>query len=186
MTYSLPVGLGGLSPAEVAQSPGGISQHAQLAAVTEKSKQRAESASLEDEVAACGAVTSNVTECPDGLLPNVRLVAAQKLDKDGDGAGLDNDLCLLRGTGGNVGEGPCCLKLHECVGRAQELYEAAHNAGLDNALNGRVALLRQELAELCGRLDLLVDLFGEDALDHLGKLLVELASDVSKPEQRHG
>ena len=185
MTYSLPVGLRSLSSAEVAQSPGCVPQHAQLAAVTKKSKQRAESASLEDKVTACGAVTSNVTKSPDGLLPDIRLVAAQKLDKDGDSTGLNNDLCLLCGTGGNVGKGPCCLELHQCVGGAQELYKSADNASLNNALDGRVALLRQELAELCGCLNLLVDLVGENALDHLGELLVELGLDVSNPEQRH-
>ncbi len=36
--YSVPVRLRGLSTAEVAQSPSGISEHAQLAAVTEEVK----------------------------------------------------------------------------------------------------------------------------------------------------
>jgi hypothetical protein len=175
IAYCLPVGLGCLSPAEVAQGPGSVPEHAQLAAVAQKSEQRAKGAGLENEVAACGAVTSNVTKSPDSLLPDIRLVAAQKLDEDGHGTGLDDDLCLLCGAGGNVGEGPCCLELHQCVGRAQELDEAGDNAGLDNALDRRVALLRQELTELCGRLDLLVDLLGKHTLYHLRELLVELA-----------
>ena len=177
--YSLPVGLGGLSPAEVAQGPGCVPKHAQLAAVAEQGKQRAEGTGLEDEVAACGAVTGNVAKRPHGLLSDVRLVAAQKLDEDGDGTSLDDDLCLLCGARGNVGEGPCRLELHQCVGGAQELDEAADDTRLNHALDGRVALLGQELPELCRRLDLLVDLLGEDALDHLGELLVELAQDVS-------
>lgn len=183
--YRLPVGLGGLSPAEVAQGPGSVPQHAQLAAVAEQSKQRAESTGLEDKVAACGAVTGNVTKGPHGLLSDVRLVAAQKLDEDGDGASLDDDLCLLGRARGNVGEGPGGLKLHQSVGGAQELDEAGDDTRLDNALDGGVALLGQQLAELGRGLDLLVDLFGEDALDHLGELLVELALDVSMAEQRH-
>ena len=183
-SYRLPVGLRSLASAEVAEGPGCVPQHAQLAAVTQKGKQGAESTGLENKVAACGAVTGDVAKRPHGLLPDVRLVAAEQFDEDGDGTGLDDDLCLLCGAGGNVGEGPGGLELHQRVGGAQELDEAADHASLDNALDGGVALLGQQLAELCRRLDLLVDLFGEDALDHLGELFAELALDVSRPEQR--
>jgi hypothetical protein len=179
-TYSLPVWLRCLSTAEVAQGPGGIPEHAQLAAVTQKSQQRAECASLQYEVAACGAVTSNVTQGPDGLLPDIWLVAAEQLDEDGHGTGLDDDLCLLRGTRGDVGQSPCCLKLYERVRGAEELDKSAYDTRLDNALDRWVTLLGQELAEFGGRLDLLVDLFGEDALYHLGELFVELARYVSR------
>jgi hypothetical protein len=172
--YRLPVRLGSLSTAEVAECPGGVPQHAQLAAVTEKSEERAESTGSENKVAARGAVTSNVTESPNGLLPDIRLVAAEQLDEDGDGASLNDDLCLLGRARGNVGKSPCGLKLDKCVGRAQELDKAADDTGLDDPLDGRVALLGQELAELGRGLDLLVDLLGEDALDHLGEVLVQL------------
>jgi hypothetical protein len=171
----LPVGLGRLSTAEVAQRPGRVAQHAQLAAVAQQGQQRAQGAGLEYKVAACGAVTGDVTQGPDGLLPHVGLVAAEQLDKDGHGACLDDDLCLLRGPGGDVGKGPCRLELHQRVRGAEELDEAAHDARLDNALDGRVALLGEELAEFGRRLDLLIDLFREDALDHLGEFFVELA-----------
>lgn len=177
-THRLPVWLRCLATAEVAQRPGGIPQHAQLAAVTKQGKQGAEGAGLQHKVTACGAVASNVAESPDSLLADVGLVAAKQLDEDGDGARLDDDLCLLCGPGGDVGEGPCGLKLHQRVRGAQELDKAAHDARLDDALDGGVALLGQQLAELGRGLDLLVDLLGEDALDHLGKLFVELA-DVS-------
>jgi len=106
-------------------------------------------------------------------------VAAEQLDENGDGAGLDDDLCLLCGARGNVGERPCGLKLHERVRGAEELDKPAHYARLDNALNGRVALLGQELAEFCSRLDLLINLLGKDALDHLRELFVQLARHVS-------
>jgi hypothetical protein len=172
--YRLPVRLGSLSTAEVAECPGGVPQHAQLAAVTEKSEEWAEGTSSKNKVAARGAVTSNVAESPNGLLPDIRLVAAEQFDEDGDGASLNDDLCLLGGTRGNVGKGPCGLKLDKCVGRAQELDKAADDTGLDDPLDGRVALLGQELAELGRGLDLLVDLLGEDALDHLGEVLVQL------------
>ena len=93
--YRLPVRLGSLSTAEVAECPGGVPQHTQLTAVTKKGEQRAEGTGSKDEVTAGGAVTGNVTEGPNGLLPDIRLVAAEQLDKDGDGASLDDDLCLL-------------------------------------------------------------------------------------------
>lgn len=158
-THSLPVRLRGLSTAEVAQGPGRVPQHAQLAAVTEESQQRAESTGLEDEVAAGGTVTGDVAQSPDSLLPDIGLVAAEEFDEDGHSAGLDDDLCLLCGARGNVCEGPCGLELDQCVRGAQELDKAADDARLDNTLNGRVALLGEQLAELCGGLDLLVNLF---------------------------
>lgn len=106
-------------------------------------------------------------------------MAAQELDEDGDGASLDDDLGLLCRAGGDVGECPRGLELDECVGGPEELDEAAHDAGLDDLLNGRVALLGQQLAELGCGLDLLVDLLGKDALDHLGELLLQLQGFVS-------
>lgn len=156
--HRLPVWLRRLATAEVAQGPGSVPQHAQLAAVTQEGKQWTQGTSLQDKVTTCGTVTGNVSKSPDSLLPDVWLVAAEQLDKDGHGAGLNDDLCLLGRARCDVGEGPCSLKLHQCVWRAEELDEAAHDASLDNALDGRVALLAEQLAELGRRLDLLVDL----------------------------
>lgn len=142
-TYCLPVWLRCLATAEIAQCPGRVSEHAQLAAVAQQSQQRAKGASLQHEVAACGAVTSNVAESPDGLFPDVGLVTAEQLDEDGHGAGLNDHLRLLCRARGDVGEGPCSLKLHQRVRGAQKLDKAADDARLDNALNGGVALLGQ-------------------------------------------
>ena len=104
---------------------------------------------MQDKVSALRAVTSNVTKGPDSLLANIRLGALEQLDKDGDGTGVDNDLCLLSGARGNVGQSPGSLELDQGVRRAEKLYETADDVGLDDLLNGRVALFRQELAELC-------------------------------------
>jgi len=60
------------------------------------------------------------------------------------------------------------------VGRAEKLDEAADDTSLDDFFNRRVTLFGEELPEFSGRLDLGVDLFGEDSLDHLRKILVEL------------
>ena len=139
-TYSVPVRLGGLATAEVAQSPGGVTEHAKLAAVTKKGDQGLESAAREDKVSALRAVTSNVTKGPDGLLAHIGLGALKQLDKDGHGASVNNDLCLLSGTRGDVGQGPGSLELHQGVGRAEEFDETANDAGIDDLLNRRVAL----------------------------------------------
>lgn len=76
MTHRVPIGLRGFAAAEVAERPGGVSQHAELAAVAEQRQERAQRALLEHEVAADGAVAGNVAEGPDGLLSHVRLMAA--------------------------------------------------------------------------------------------------------------
>lgn len=58
--------------------------------------------------------------------------------------------------------------------RAEELDEAADNTGLDNLLDRWVSLLRKELSELGGGLNLEIDLVGENAGNHLWKILVQL------------
>ena len=137
----VPVGLRGLATAEVAKGPGGIPEHAELSAVTKEADKRGEGALGEYIISAVRAVTGNVTKSPNGLLPDIRLGTAEQLDKDGDSAGLDDDLGLLCGAGGDVGKGPGSLELHQGVGRAEELDKAADNTGLDDTLDGRVALL---------------------------------------------
>lgn len=122
------------------------------------------------------AVTSDVSEGPDGLLPHVGLWTGKKLDEDGHGTGLDDDLGLGSAARGDVGESPGGLKLDEGVGRSQELDKAADDASLDDLLDGRIALLGQELPESGCGLDLQVDLIGEDALHHLRKILAQLQS----------
>lgn len=56
----------------------------------------------------------------------------------------------------------------------EELDETSDDTALDNLLDGRVALLREKLAELGGRVELLVGLVREDSLDHRRELLEEL------------
>lgn len=93
-TYRVPVRLWSLAAAEVAQSPGGIAQHTQLAAVAEEVQQRLQRTTAQHVVTALGAVTSNVSESPDGLLTHVGLRTGKKFNKDRDGTSLDDDLCL--------------------------------------------------------------------------------------------
>lgn len=97
-TYRVPVRLRSLATAEVAKSPGSIAKHAQLTAVAQESQQRTESTLGQDIVPALWAVTSDVTQGPDGLLTDVGLWATEKLNENGDGTGLNDDLCLSRTT----------------------------------------------------------------------------------------
>lgn len=120
------------------------------------------------------AVAGNVTKSPNGLFSHVGLGAAKQLDEDGNSASLDDDLGLSGRTRGDVGQSPGGFELHKSVRGSQELDEAANDASLDDFLDGRVALLGQELSELGGGLDLEVDLVGEDARNHLREILVKL------------
>lgn len=173
-THCVPVWLGGLATAEVAQGPGGVAQHAELAAVTKQSQQRLQGAAAQDVVAALWAVTGNVSEGPHSLLADIGLWAGEELDKDGDGAGLDNNLGLCSTTGGDVGEGPGGLELDESVGGSEELDETADDTSLDDLLNRGIALLGQEFSEPGGSLDLQIDLVREDTLHHLREVLAQL------------
>ena len=140
-THLLPVWLWRLATAEVAECPCGIAEHAQLAAVTEKVEQWAECTLGKNIITACWAVSGNVTKGPDSLFPHVWLVAAEELNEDGHGTGLDDHLRLLGGAGCNIRERPGSFELDESVRRLEELDEAADDAGLDYLLDRWVALL---------------------------------------------
>lgn len=105
-THELPVGLGVLASAEVAEGPSGVPEHADLVGLVEEGEERTKGALLENVVAALGAVSSNVAESPNGLLADVEDGGGEELDEDGDGARLDDDLGMLRGSRGDVGKGP--------------------------------------------------------------------------------
>lgn len=66
---------------------------------------------------------------------------------------------------------------------AEELDEARDDAALDDLLDRGVALLAEQLAELGRRVELLVRLVAEDALDHDRELFLELVR-VRRDSQR--
>lgn len=185
LTYSSPVGLGSLATAEVAQGPRSVAEHAKLTAVSEKVKKRLESTTAEDIVTAMRAVTSDVTESPDSLFPDIGLGASKKLDKDGDSTGLNDDLGLGGGAGGDIGQGPSSLELNKSMRGSQKLDKAANDTGLDDLLDRGVTLLGQQLSELCGGLNLRIDLVREDALNHLRKVLVQLRQGLASVHNKH-
>lgn len=174
MTYSVPVGLRGLATAEVAEGPCSVAEHGKLAAVAEEVEKRLEGTAAQDVVTAVRAVTGNVAEGPDGLLANIGLRAGKELDEDGDGTGFDDDLSLGGRAGGNVGQGPSSFELDKSVRGSEEFDETADDTSLDNFFDRGIALLGEKLTELGRGLDLLLNLVGEDTLDHLGEVLAEL------------
>lgn len=181
----VPVRLGSLATAEVAESPGSVAEHAQLAAIIDEVKKGAQSTGTKNKVTAVRAVTSNVSKGPHGLFTDIGLRAAKQLDEDGDGTSFDDDLGLLGGAGGNVGQSPGRLKLDQGVRRAKELDETGNDTGLDNTLDRGVALLGKQFAELGGGLNLLLNLIGENSLHHLGKLDVELNNPLCQLDNSH-
>lgn len=178
-TYRVPVGLRGLATAEVAESPGSVSEHAEFPAVAKKGQQRAQSTAAQDVITALRAITSNIAESPDSLLTDIRLGASEKLDENGNSTGLNDNLGLSGRARSNVGKGPSGLELDQSVGGAKEFDEATNDAGLDNLFDRRVTLLAEQLSKLGSRLNLLIDLIREDTLDHLGEVLAQLQQLVS-------
>lgn len=173
-THGVPIRLRCFSTAEIAQSPCGIAEHAQLPAIADEVQQRTESTSTENKVTALRAVTRNVTQRPDCLFPHIRLGAAQKLDKNRHSTSFNNNLRLLGRSRGNVGQRPSSLKLDQGVRGSEEFHKTAHDAGFDNTLDGGVPLLGQQLPELGRALDLRLNLVGEDTLHHLREFHIEL------------
>lgn len=173
-TNRVPVGLRSLATTEVTESPGSIPEHAKLTAITKEGQQRTQSTAAQNVITALRAIASNVAESPNSLFTHVRLGATEKLDEDGNSTSFNDNLGLSGRARSNVGKGPSGLELNQGVGGAEKLDKATNDAGLDNLLNRRVALLAKQLSELGGRLNLLIDLTGEDTLDHLGKVLAQL------------
>ena len=77
----------------------------------QQSQQWAQGTLLQNIVAALWAITSDVTEGPDGLFPDVVDGRREELDELWDGTSVDHGLCMLCGAGGDVRERPCCLEL---------------------------------------------------------------------------
>jgi hypothetical protein len=159
-----PVGLGRLATAEVGKSPGGVAEHRELVVLVEELEKGAESLLAEDKVTALGRVTSNVTESPDSLLADIDNTRSEESNEVGDGAGGDDDLGVLRGARSNVSKSPGGLELEHGVGARKELDELGDDATLDDTVDGRALLLGQELAELGGRVQLLLVAAREDLL----------------------
>ncbi len=181
ITHRLPIRLRSLATAEVAQGPGGISKHAQLAAVAQEGQKWSQGTRLQNKVAARRAVTGDIAQSPHCLLSNVGFRAGEKFDEYGHSSGLDDNLRLLCGSGSDVRKSPCCLKLNKGMRRTKEFDESAYDAGFDDPLDRGVALLGQQFSELCSSLDLVVDLIGEDSFDHFRKFFIELKRSALVP-----
>ena len=68
------------------------------------------------------------------------------------------------------------------MGGAQELDKLGDDTAADDLINRGVALLGEELAELCGGAKLVVDVVRHDSLNHSRKLLMEL--QLTKGEKK--
>lgn len=120
-SHQFPVGLRGLAPAKIAQCPGGVSEHADLVVFAEQGQQGTESTLLENVIPALGAITSDVTQSPNGLFPNIEHWGREQLDEFRNGLGADNDLSVLSGTRGDIGERPRGLELWHKTGQQPRL-----------------------------------------------------------------
>lgn len=107
------------------------------------------------------------SDVPEAML--VRAHAASNCERARGCTGVSHRFRRVRGAGERDE-----THLDHRVGAPEELDEAGDDAALDHLLDGRVALLREELAELHRRVELLIGLVGEDALDHGGELVEEL------------
>lgn len=157
-TYRIPIRLGHLAAAKIAECPSSIPQHAELATISQQVKQRLQGTAAQDKVSALGAITGNIAQSPHSLFPNIGFRTSQQFDKDWHSSSLNNHLGLRGGTGSNIGQSPSSLELNQSVSGSQKFDEATNNAGLDNFFYWGVALLRQELTEFRCGLDLQVDL----------------------------
>eukprot|EP00732_Lithocolla_globosa_P004121 Lithocolla_globosa_v1_NODE_3630_length_1620_cov_25.512460.p3 type:complete len:125 gc:universal NODE_3630_length_1620_cov_25.512460:725-1099(+) len=75
------------TPAQITQSPGTIAEQRQFRlGIGQQSHQIGQDVTLKNVVAAFSTISSNVTQGPSGLLLNVRVLGAQKLNKQRDGS----------------------------------------------------------------------------------------------------
>lgn len=71
-THQFPVWLRRLAPAEVAECPSSIPQHAEFVVFAEQLQKRPQGALPKNVISALWAVASNVAQGPDCLLPDVQ------------------------------------------------------------------------------------------------------------------
>jgi len=91
------------------------------------------------DVSAQLGITRQVFERQGCLVLHVLVLGQKQLDEDGHGAGLDHVLCVIRGAGGDIREGPGCLELKSrVIVHLEELDEAVHHARFNYRLNRRV------------------------------------------------
>ena len=168
-----------LATAEVGQSPGGVPHHRGLVLrLLEELEKGREGTTGQDKVAALWAITSNVTEGPDGLLADIGHGAEKEVNKVWDGTGPDDNLGLLRRARGDIGEGPGSLELERrgvVVGK--ELDELGDNTGRNHLFDRGVALLGEQLPELGGGHNLLLKGSASDASNHLWEVLKALEEE---------
>lgn len=105
-----------LATTQVGDGPGDVAEEGDLGLRGDEAQEAVHAAFGEEEVAALGGVTGDVAQGPDSLLCDVRVGGSQQLDEHGYGTLLDHVLRVLRRTGGDVGQGPRCLKLEGGVG----------------------------------------------------------------------
>lgn len=70
--------------------------------LAEEVQEGTEGTHLEDMVAASWGVSGDVSERPNGLLPDVKHGGRQEVDELWDSASLDDYLSVVSGTGSNV------------------------------------------------------------------------------------
>ena len=77
------------------------------------------------------------------LLPYIVVGGVEELHKTRDGSLFDTDMSMLRGSRGNVGERPCCLKLQGwSLPPLEELDKPWDNPNIDNLLDRRISLCK--------------------------------------------
>lgn len=136
-SYQLPVRLGRLAPAEVAQGPGGVTEHADLVVFAEEGQQGTEGTLLEDVVPALGTVTGDVAQSPDSLFPDIEDWRREQLDELGNGLGADNDLSVLSGARGNVGKRPRGFELWHKTSQSPTIKVARGIGSVPEAWSGQ-------------------------------------------------
>src|SRR3989344_5596125 len=94
-------------------------------------------AALSNEVADLLGRTAadGVRNGPGSLLLDVEFSVTQKIDEGRDDVGIDDDLNVGLGAGGNVGDGPASLLRDSLLGAVEERQEAREGGQVDDDLN---------------------------------------------------
>ena len=118
-----------LVAAQVGDGPGHVAEERGRGLGVDEGDQRLDHAVVDDEVPHGGPVTGDVAQGPHGLLLHIVVGAAQELDEMWNSTAVDHGLGLVRGPGGDVGQGPGGLELQGWVVEGgQELHQPRHDS----------------------------------------------------------
>lgn len=114
-----------LRTTKIDDDPGHVAQEAEWNLRIDEGEKWLKNAQLEAVVAEVWSIADDISQGPDGLFAHVQIAAAEQLEEERNGSGIDDGLRLFGRSRGDVRESPGSLELYiyaknDCVRMKQK------------------------------------------------------------------